>query len=190
MNIECILKREGGSVVDLGGIEYHFEPLQDGAHVADVAEETHIDRFLSISEGYKLYHGKCTPKGEPKQIGENTPVPASVAVNKTNAPLSGSNELPPQFEIDGKVITQLEAVQKAFEASGMTSDEWNELGQEERTAKIEIALDELADANDTTGEGEGDDLHALKAAYKERFGKPAHHTWTAEVITAKLNQPE
>ena len=49
MKIECILKREGGSVVDLGGVEYHFEPLADGAHVADVENEAHIDRFLSIS---------------------------------------------------------------------------------------------------------------------------------------------
>lgn len=148
MKIECILKREGGSVVDLGGIEYHFEPVADGAHVADVEDKAHIDRFLSISEGYKLYHGKETPKGEPKQIGESTPVPAPVTGNKATAPLAGSDELPPQFEIDGKTITQLQAVQKAFDASGMTSDEWNELGQEERTAKIEIALDEIAEAGD------------------------------------------
>lgn len=152
MKIECILKREGGSVVDLGGIEYHFEPLADGAHVADVEDKAHIDRFLSISEGYKLYHGKDTPKGEPKQIGELTlaNVPAPEGTKPVGA-LAGSDELPPQFDINGKTVTQLEAVQIAFEASGMTSDEWNELDKSERTAKIEIALDELAEA------GEGDE---------------------------------
>lgn len=187
MKIECILKREGGSVVDLGGIEYHFEPLADGAHVADVTDEAHIDRFLSISEGYKVYHGKEEPKGQPKQIGELTlaNVPAPTGTKPVGA-LAGSDALPPQFEINGKTITQLQAVQKAFEASGMTSDEWNELSQEERTAKIEIALDELADAVDAP-EGDELDLDALKAAYKERFGKSAHHTWTAEVIAEKLN---
>lgn len=186
MKIECILKREGGSVVDLGGIEYHFEPLADGAHVADVEDKAHIDRFLSISEGYKLYHGKDEPKGQPKQIGELQPVnvPAPAGTKPVGA-LAGSDELPPQFDINGKTVTQLEAVNIAFAASGLTSDEWNELDKSERTAKIEIALDELAEA----GEGnEGDelDLDALKAAYKERFGKAAHHTWTAEVIAEKL----
>jgi len=149
MKIECILKREGGSVVDLGGIEYHFEPVADGAHVADVADEAHIDRFLSISEGYKLYHGKGTPKGTPKQIGELEPVnvPAPAGTKPVGA-LSGSDELPPQFEINGQTITQLEAVQAAFAASGMTSDEWNELDSSERTAKIEIALDTMEEADE------------------------------------------
>ena len=159
MKIECILKREGGSVVDLGGVEYHFEPLADGAHVADVENEAHIDRFLSISEGYKLYHGKEQPKGEPKQIGESTPVPAPQTESKPVGALAGSDELPPQFEINGKTVTQLEAVALAFAASGMTSDEWNELDQSERTAKIEIALDELAEA----GEGEEVKTEEVKA---------------------------
>lgn len=157
MKIECILKREGGSVVDLYGTEYHFEPLADGAHVAEVTEETHIDRFLSISEAYKVYHGKDKPKGAPKAIGEAEPanVPAPAGTKPVGA-LAGSEQLPPQFEIDGKVITQLEAVQAAFDASGMTSDEWNELADEERAAKIEIALDEMADAAEA-GAGEGTD---------------------------------
>lgn len=149
MKIECILKREGGSVVDLGGIEYHFEPVADGAHVAEVEDKAHIDRFLSISEGYKLYHGKEEPKGAPKQIGELEPVnvPAPAGTKPVGA-LAGSDELPPQFEINGKTITQLEAVQAAFEASGMTSDEWNELDGSERTAKIEIALDAMEEADE------------------------------------------
>lgn len=146
MNIECILKREGGTTTDIGGIQYHFEPLADGAHVADVTEESHIDRFLAIPEGYKVYHGKEEPKGEAKQIGERTAAPASdPAPSKTEAPLAGSEQLPPQFDIGGKVVTQLEAVKAAFEASGMTSDEWNELDDDERVAKIEIALDDMAE---------------------------------------------
>jgi len=156
MKIECILKREGGSVVDLGGIEYHFEPFTDGAHVAEVEDKAHIDRFLSISEGYKLYHGKEEPKGQPKQIGESTPVPAAKTESKPAGALAGSDELPPQFDINGKTVTQLEAVNIAFAASGLTSDEWNELDKSERTAKIEIALDELAEA----GEGEGEEVPA------------------------------
>lgn len=65
MQIECILKREGGTVAEIGGIDYHFEPLADGAHVAEVENDDHVDRFLSISEGYRLYRpGKNKPADE------------------------------------------------------------------------------------------------------------------------------
>lgn len=55
MKIECILKREGGSKVEIGGTEYHFAPQADGAHVAEVSNNGHIQRFLSIPEGYRIY---------------------------------------------------------------------------------------------------------------------------------------
>lgn len=167
MKIECILKRDGGTKTDIGGVLYHFEPLADGAHVAEITEEAHIDRFLAIPEGYKVYHGKETPEGQPVQIGEQTAAPVPVSDTKNTAPLAGSDELPPQFEIGGKVITQLDAVQKAFEASGLSSDEWNELDAEDRTAKIEIALDELAEAAETSP------APAPKAAAKKTATKKA-----------------
>lgn len=153
MKVQCILNREGGTKAEIDGIEYHFEVLADGAHVAEVEHEAHIDRFLAIPEGYKVYHGEEEPKGKPTKLAHHAhtfgeaPKPA-----KTDFALAGSEQLPPQFEIGGKVITQLDAVKLAFEASGMTSDEWNELGEDDRTAKIEIALDELAEQADATGD--------------------------------------
>ena len=54
MNIECKLKRQGGTKVELGGKEYHFEPRADGRHVAFVEDEAHRDRLLSISEAYRV----------------------------------------------------------------------------------------------------------------------------------------
>lgn len=65
--IECKLIREGGTIVPLDGIEYHFAPQADGAHVALVENEDHADRFLSITEGYRLYRGAVAapaPEGE------------------------------------------------------------------------------------------------------------------------------
>lgn len=59
MKIECKLLREGGTVVELDGIEYHFAPQADGAHVAEVQDERHQDKLLAISEGYRLYRGKA-----------------------------------------------------------------------------------------------------------------------------------
>jgi hypothetical protein len=55
MKIECKLKREGGSKIDLDNIEYHFAPGADGAHVAEVENDEHIARFLAIPEGYRIY---------------------------------------------------------------------------------------------------------------------------------------
>ena len=187
MKIQCILKREGGSVVDIGGIQYHFEPVADGAHVAEVSDEAHIDRFLSIADAYKVYHGSEEPKGQPTVIGESTlaNVPAPEGT-KPEAPLAGSENLPPQFEIGDRVVTQLEAVKAAFEASGLTSDEWNELDEDERTAKIEIALDDMAETAGEGDEEQTDDREALVAQYEAKFGKKPNANAKIETIKAKL----
>lgn len=52
--IECILKRDGGTKIDLGNTTYHFAPDSEGRHVAMVADPDHIGRLLSISEGYRI----------------------------------------------------------------------------------------------------------------------------------------
>lgn len=64
--IECKLIRQGGTFADIGGTEYHFAPQPDGAHVAQVADESHADRFLSI-DGYRLYRSqvKAAPVAAP-----------------------------------------------------------------------------------------------------------------------------
>lgn len=64
MKIECILKRSGGTRAEIGGIEYHFAPQPDGAHVADVNEKGHIARFLSMPEGYAVYMPKAEPEDQ------------------------------------------------------------------------------------------------------------------------------
>lgn len=53
--VECILKRKGGTTVDLDGTTYHFRPNENGAHVCPVKISKHLGRFLSIVEGYRLY---------------------------------------------------------------------------------------------------------------------------------------
>lgn len=56
MKLSCPVIREGGSFVELWGTEYHFVPMPDGCHVAEVENPEHQDRFLSI--GYKIYRGE------------------------------------------------------------------------------------------------------------------------------------
>jgi hypothetical protein len=58
----------------------------------------------------------------------------------------------------------------------MTSDEWNELDDEERAAKIEIALDDMADAAEAgsgEGEGEGEEKPAAVVKAPAPTKKPA-----------------
>lgn len=61
MKIESIIQRAKGTVVEFPGVTYHFKPEQPGGpHVADVDNEDHADRLLSIPEGYRAA-GKSKP---------------------------------------------------------------------------------------------------------------------------------
>jgi hypothetical protein len=55
MKIECKLKRAGGTVAELEGVEYHFAPQDDGAHVVEIENVEHIERFLAIPSAYGIY---------------------------------------------------------------------------------------------------------------------------------------
>lgn len=58
-------RRDGGTIVSMpidgGSIEYHFKPRADGAHIADVDEQAHVDRFMDIPEGFR----EAAPEGKP-----------------------------------------------------------------------------------------------------------------------------
>ena len=125
MKIECKLKREGGSTIDIGGVAYEFKPQADGAHVADVGNKEHAERFLSIPEAYGIYVADKPVKEAPAPVVEK---PAA------------------------------EETVDAIEA-----------------APVNVTLNDIAD-----------DLDALKAAYKAKFGSLPHYKWTAETIKAKL----
>jgi len=53
--IECTIKREGGTRVEVEGKEYHFAPQPNGAHVAEVADSKHASILLKIAEAYVHY---------------------------------------------------------------------------------------------------------------------------------------
>lgn len=50
MKIESIIKRRKGHAVELDGQTYDFRPP---AYIAEVTEHAHIERLLSITEGYR-----------------------------------------------------------------------------------------------------------------------------------------
>lgn len=59
MLIERLFRNKGGSLIPFGPAEnpeivYHFKPVVDGGpHVCEVDNEEHIERFLSLPEGYR-----------------------------------------------------------------------------------------------------------------------------------------
>ena len=53
--IECLIKRHGGSIIELDDSKYHFKPNCDGDHVCDVPNEGHAAILLAIDTAYRPY---------------------------------------------------------------------------------------------------------------------------------------
>lgn len=107
MKIECKNKREGGSIIDIGGTDYHFKPQADGAHVADVAYEEHVERFLSIPEAYCIYKPGKAAKEQPAAA----PVAQEAAVEGPHV-----DEAVEATETPEIVSDDLDALKEAFKA--------------------------------------------------------------------------
>lgn len=180
MKIECILKRAGGTVAELEGVEYHFTPQDDGAHVAEIEKRSHIERFLSIPSAYCIYD----PSGAPK-----LPEPVAAVVEPAPDVLYGSDVHSASFEIGGKTYQLGDVVRLAFENSGRTVEEWNDMEPEDRAAAIDVELDKLEESADVNGDGvvdSKDERAALAAEYQAKFGKAPHHRLSIDSIKAKL----
>lgn len=72
MRIECILKREGGSSVELDGQAYLFAPQPDGRHIAEVKNPSHVKRLLGIAEAYQP--AELTDADDDEGDGDDDPV--------------------------------------------------------------------------------------------------------------------
>ena len=187
MDIESKIKREGGTHVDMGTAKYHFAPREDGAHVADVQDEAHADRFLSITEGYRLYRGAAAAAPVEAQAA---PV-AQPQANTDEAVLFGSDEHPSSFTIHGKTYSLGDIVALAHKESGLDADEWNSLAAESRAGMIDDILDKLvekgADPQPEMLPSSDDEVrNSLVAQFEAKFGKKPHHNAGIESIRAKL----
>ncbi|SEH89720.1 hypothetical protein [Paraburkholderia hospita] len=151
MKIECTLQRKGGTVVELGGKTYHFKPTDDDPrHVAEVENEAHIERFLSIREAYRLPRKPGAEAVEetlePIKSTAPTPAPAAppaVTLEPGQFLKTSGATFPPSFDIGGTTYTLDEITHHAFGESGLTVEDWNGLDEEHRSTKIEIVLDAL-----------------------------------------------
>ena len=172
MQIECILKREGGTHVNIGDEKYHFRPNAAGAHVAEVTNKEHIKRFLSISDAYEYY--------DPDSAGPNL---KSISSADT---LLGSSVHPSSFEIEGTSYTLGEVVALAHADSGLSAEEWNALPEEKRHELIDEALDKLADDKGGDTGDQADDRASLIEQYKEKFGRTPNGRMSTENMRKAL----
>lgn len=141
MKIESLIKRIGGTFIDMEAPtkQYHFKPSEeDDRHIANVDVEHHAKALLRIKEGYRAVDAE---DDEP----ENDPVP--------DRQLNGSVVHNASYTIKGgDTILLADLIDMAFDDSGLTEQEWNALGDEERYEYINITLKELVDGEHDDGE--------------------------------------
>ena len=134
MKIESLIKRKGGSVVEMDAPSrtYHFAPVSgkhEDPHVADVEEQSHIRSLLRIREGFRVLEGEAQ---------QDDPV------HDDDLQLVGSNIHAASYKIKGgETISLDELVSMAFQDSGLDQDQWNNASDEERYGFIDATLLEL-----------------------------------------------
>ena len=138
MKIESLIKRVGGTVIDMDAPtrQYHFKPESgqphEAPHVAIVKEMTHAKALLRIREGFRLVEGEVDAEEDAEGF-----LPSGAA-------LTGSNVHNASYEIAGGETVQLgELVVMAFQDSGLSYEQWEELPDQERYEFIDASLREL-----------------------------------------------
>lgn len=135
MKIESLIKRKGGSVVEMDAPSrtYHFAPVSgqhEDPHVADVEEQSHIRSLLRIREGYRVLEGEDLQDESLQQDYE--------------VKLVGSNIHAASYKIKGgDVISLSDLVDMAFLDSGLEAEQWNNASDEERYGFIDATLLEM-----------------------------------------------
>jgi hypothetical protein len=129
--IRCKLERDGGTRASIGDTTYHFRPQPNlgaaTAHVCEVAEKAHVNRFLAITEGYELFLGEdevdapvdvapAVPDDEPvAPEPEPDPEPAPEPAAPADAPDAGDGaEVDVRAPLDEQSTDTLHAIYRAL----------------------------------------------------------------------------
>ena len=138
MKIESLIKRVGGTVIDMDAPkrQYHFKPENgqphEAPHVAIVDEFTHAKALLRIREGFRLVDGEEAPEEDAEGF-----LPSGKA-------LTGSSVHNASYQIaGGDTILLGELVVMAFQDSGLSYEQWEDLPDQERYDFIDASLREL-----------------------------------------------
>lgn len=168
--IECKLHRPGGSKVDIGGTEYHFQPDAMGQHVCLIENVDHRDRFLSIPEAYRLPRVDTSvnvltaalgAQSQPAAVAPAAIVSASVPAAPTPAPepeATGSDT----FAADGA-----DSIPGAGEGAGEQDGAGAGEGGAGEPGEKQDAPPQAVDLSSL-------DRDALAEIYFQRLGKKAH----------------
>lgn len=159
MLIECLIKRPGGSHVDLDGTQYHFKPDAADRHTADVMIDAHVDRFLSISDAYRVARAMTAPA-------------AAVGIAKL-APQSGHANTAPQV-----IAAATLAPQTQDPSHAPVSSEDNSATDAE-TEAASVAPEESDDLDAMTED-------QVRAEYASTYGTEARATAKVETLKAKI----
>lgn len=86
MIIESIIQRKKGTTVELGGKKYVFNATEtEPRHLCEVKEQAHIERFLSIKEGFREALGKTKEIKQQEPLKPIEPIkPAETIVPAAN----------------------------------------------------------------------------------------------------------
>jgi hypothetical protein len=122
--IRSKLIRPGGSTITMAdGAIITFKPDENGDHVAMVSNRDHINRLLSISEGYELHFGATPAPAVPVLSAPPKPVVTAMA-----QPVVQPAPLPPPVEPVAAVVAQPVAdptpvPENASDLASLTDDE-------------------------------------------------------------------
>jgi hypothetical protein len=190
MKIECILKRKGGSHIEMPGKKYYFEPQEDGRHIAEVEVDDHIERFLAIPEAYRIarapgvHHDQSQATALLAGTVKLPDAPSALAVDP--GALLGSDSHPSTFQIGDATYAIGDVLLRAFQDSGLTVEDWNGLDDEDRATKIDIVLDGIEDGEIALEPVATDDRVKLAAQYQAAFGRMPASNMKLETIKARL----
>lgn len=124
MLIESKIRRTGGTSVSMGGEVYHFAPDDEGRHVCDVTNKAHIQRFLSITEGFCLVgaEDEATSTAPPPPSGD--PLSGADAVEMVDGDEGEDEGEEEEEEEEAESIDDLDLDELAerYEAAGKKMD--------------------------------------------------------------------
>lgn len=159
MLIESLIKRKGGTVIELEAPKaaYHFQPTEtDARHIADVGISHHAKQLLRIKEGFRAVDDadlEDDDQGQGEDTGRN---------------LIGSNVHNAEYTIlGGDTISLSDLINMAFDDSGLDEQAWNDLADQERYDFINATLKELQYGEHGDDE-EGIDSHTDQAGDTEQ----------------------
>lgn len=157
MLIECLIKRPGGSHIDLDGVQYHFKSDAADRHTADVLVDAHVDRFLSISDAYRVARAMTAPAAA---VGIAKPAPQSGHANTVPQVIAAAT-LTPKTQDPGPGPAPVSAAENAgTDAASVAPAESDDL--------------------DTMTEDQ------VRAEYASTYGTKARATANVETLKAKI----